>query len=282
MLLAFTGCTIEEVSKNEKDTITIVSDYLQPSDTVLFALIQDSLGITINIKQMSTDQLIGEIRNKRFDTGIDVVMMESAFDVNRLRRMNIFHPITTSELRNRWRDHNVIPIAINRYIRIAKFDSLSNDKDSPVKPHSYHLSKDELVVYLSFDFDYSDPVLATANIKRAKERHTTVKSDIWQCDELVVPKRYQEVASKDSLFQNFNWSDPITTTKYNVLTIGIVNQPPNFNQTIRFIRLLRSDNYLKPLIEKFRLSEIPVRSGSLKLDLEDQIQYFVRIEKLLR
>lgn len=282
-LFLLVGCSAENVPKNTKAHLTIASDYLEPSDTSLFSFISDSLDITLEIRKMSSDQLIGKIRNERFNTGIDLVMMRSSFDVNRLRRLNIFHPLTTAQLRNRWKDHNVIPLAIDRYVQVNKIDSLYNLNDSLVTPKTYQLIPDEeLVVYLSFGFDYSDPVLASASIKRAREKYTKSPSELWRCKELILLESALESTSKDSLFKQFNWKNPIETNAYNVLTIGIVNQAPNFKSAIPFIRLLKRNNFLTPLIKKVNASEIPVHSGSLKLELEDQIQYFVRIERLLR
>ncbi|MFZ9029059.1 MAG: hypothetical protein ACO2Z9_08585 [Crocinitomicaceae bacterium] len=282
-LLLLAGCSVDAVPKHTKAHLTIASDYLQPSDTSLFSFITDSLDITLEIRKMSSDQLIGKIRNERFNTGIDLVMMRSSFDVNRLRRQNIFHPLTTSQLRNRWKDHNVIPLAIDRYFLVSKIDSLYNLNDSVVTPKTYQLIPDEeLVVYLSFGFDYTDPVLASASIKKARKKYTKSRSELWRCNELILIESELESTSKDSLFRQFNWKDPIETDTYNVLTIGIVNQAPNFKSAIPFIRLLKRDNLINPLIEKVNASEIPIHSGSLKLELEDQIQYFVRIERLLR
>lgn len=282
-LFVFTGCSVETVPKNKKVHLTIASDYLQPSDTVLFSRLTDSLHLSLEIRKMSSDQLIGEVRNERFNTGIDLVMMRSAFDVNRLRRLNIFHPLTTSQLRNRWKDHNVIPLAIDPYVRINKIDSLFHLNDSLVKPKTYQMmSNEELVVFLSFDFDYSDPVLASGSIKKAKGIFTNSRMDLWRCNDLIMLESDWKVASRDSLFRQFNWNHPIETDTYNVLTIGIMNQAQNFKSAIPFIRLLRSENFINPLINKANASEIPVHSGSIKLELEDQIQYFVRIERLLR
>lgn len=282
-LFLLVGCSADNVPKNTKVHLTIASDYLQPSDTTLFSFISDSLNITLEIRKMSSDQLIGKIRNERFNTGIDLVMMRSSFDVNKLRRLDIFHPLTTAQLRNRWRDHNVIPLAIDRYVQINKIDSLYNLNDSLVAPKTYQLIPDEeLVVYLSFGFDYSDPVLASGSIKKVRGKYIKSRNELWRCNELILLESALESTSKDSLFNQFNWEKPLETNAYNVLTIGIVNQAPNFKSAIPFIRLLKSDDFLNPLIEKVNASEIPVHSGSLKLELEDRIQYFVRIERLLR
>jgi hypothetical protein len=282
-LLVLSGCAVDPVSSDTKAHLTIASDYLEPSDTLLFTQLTDSLGISLKIRKLSADQLIGEIRNNRFNTGIDLVMMQSAFDVNRLRRMNIFHPLTTSQLSNRWKDHNVIPLAIDRYVKVNKIDSLQNYNDSLVQMKTQQLiSNEELVVYLSYDFDYSDPVLASASIKQLKGAYTANRNELWRCNDLITLQSIQEVVKKDSLFKQFDLKNPIPTNKYNVRTIGIVNQASNYNTTIPFIRLLKSKNFLRPFITQMNVSEIPVHSGSIKLELEDQIQYFVRIERLLR
>ena len=283
LISLLSSCKVDKVPSSESVHLTIASDYLEASDTTLFTLCSDSLNITIEILKMSADQLIGETRNKGFNTGIDIVMMKSVFDVNRLRRLNVFHPLENTQLRNVWYDHNVIPLALDHFLLVDKSHSTSNAMDTISDPLTYQvLTNEELAVYLSFNFDYIDPILISASVNKAKESYTKNLRDLWQCNKLILLKSDYDMLSKDSLFRQFNWEKPITTSSYNALTVGILNQSPNYNKTLDFVNLMRGENFLNLLTHRVKLFEISSYSDSLQLNLKDRIQYFSRVEKILR
>lgn len=232
---------------------------------------------------MNADQLIGEIRNNRFNSGIDLIMMESPFDVNRINRLNIFHPLRSSEIRNRWKDYNVVPIAIDPYIIISKEDSLQHIVDSTgFKKTLLMFQEQDLIVYLSYDYLNTDPIVAAGKIREERHKYTYNRTQTWQVHEIITGKSEIHQFEKDSLYRNFKWSNKSETGRYNVYTIGILNQPEHYQKAINFIRLFRQNSFLRPFLNKLNLEEITIHHGSSKLVLEDQIQYFTQIERALR
>lgn len=262
--------------------ITIASDFLSPSDSLIFKGISDSLGCDLIIQKMTADQLIGEIRNKRFNSGIDLIMMRSPYDVNRLNRINIFQSLSSDNIRNRWKDYDVIPLAVDPFVKVQKIDSIQF-MDSIRRDKTLCLfGEEDLVVYLSFAYQNTDPVVAAGKIRDERNKYLLDSRQLWNTQEILVPKSRFEEYRKDSTFKMFDWKQHEILDAYNVITIGVLNQAENYPEALTFIKMLRQAEYLNPLLEHEKLNNIEVHNGSMKLLLEDQIQYFKQIERALR
>lgn len=277
------SCNTDSVEKEKYPTLTIASDYLTQKDSQLFRKITDSLHCKLVIRKMNADQLIGEIRNNRFSSGIDLVMMESPYDVNRLNRLNIYQPLRSSDLRNRWKDYNVVPLAIDPFVSVKKPDSLMYINDSIQYRKTLFLADEEdLYVYLSFNYQNLDHISASGMIRDTKGQFTLEVMDLWKTNEIIAYNSQLKAVQRDSSYRHFNWIRTSRTERYNVYTIGILNQSEHYSDAIQFIRLLKQRDNLNSFVTSLNLEKIDVKKGSSKLILEDQIQYFTRIERILR
>lgn len=262
--------------------ITIASDFLSPSDSLIFKSISDSLGCNLIIQKMTADQLIGEIRNKRFNSDIDLIMMRSPYDVNRLNRIDIFQTLSSDNIRNRWKDYDVIPLAVDPFVKVQKIDSIQF-MDSVLREKTLCLfGEEDLVVYLSFTYQNTDPIVAAGKVRNERNTYSRDPKQPWSFQEIIVPQSKFDTYRKDSTFKMFNWNQHEVLDAYNVITIGVLNQAENYPEALAFIKLLRQEEQLKHLIEQKNLERIEVHNGSMKLLLEDQIQYFKQIERALR
>lgn len=232
---------------------------------------------------MNVDQLIGQIRNNRFNSGIDLIMVKSPYDVNRLRRINLFQPLSSNDIRNRWKDYNVVPIAIDPFIQVSKNDSLLFGPDSLNKANILCLfDVEDLVVLLSFNYQNTDPVVALGEIRAERAKYTFSDQSLWNINKVILTQRELNNYKEDSLFRNFNWSTLEKLPAYNGYTIGLLNQPENYPAAIAFVKMMKQHEYAAPFLDTYGLEEISIHSGSTKLQLEDQIQYFTQIERALR
>ncbi len=92
-LFLIASCNQEEKTVDTVKRLVIASDYLEEEDTALFELFCAKHDIQVRIVNMSADRMIGHFRNRKYDNGIDLIMLRSLYDVNRLTRHDLFHPI---------------------------------------------------------------------------------------------------------------------------------------------------------------------------------------------
>lgn len=279
----FAGCQIEDAPELGQSTIKIASDYLESVDTIMFADIADSLHCRIEIINMNADQLIGEVRNKRFNTELDLIMMRSVYDVNRLKRQHVFHHLRSSELRNRWTDYDVVPFSIDPFAEVPRIDSLYYLPDSLGSGKTLiMIPQEDLITYLSYEYNHSDPIVITGRIKNEKDKFTRNVANQFQIKSAVVHQSDLNELMKDSVLSFMDWNKVQVLERYDVYTVGLMNQTENYHQSIEFIRLLRKEQFLEAFMDNKRSLPLPVNDGSLKLELEGNIQYFTQIERVLR
>ena len=261
-LLLFASCTIETAKPSTTKELIIASDYLQAKDTLLFKEFAKKNSVHISIYTLSADKIVGTIRNKEANSGIDVVMLKSLSDVSRLDKREIIQNIDlTDDLSHEainfssWK-YNYVAFGIDPFI--IAFDTKYDNK---VKMYN-DLTQFNYINAL--DENQHPPMLSPILKKLNK-----VKGSQWiqnylnhavskpiSGDSLLNDSLFSRLPIlttlsdfkyfKDStIYKNKSFLLPnerSTGTFYNTRSIAIVDQAANYTVAIDFIKFCTEEN----------------------------------------
>ena len=105
-VLQLNSCSIEEARNKKNRKLVVLSDYLEPQDSIIFKSFKRQQDIDIEIIHLSTDKMIGLTRNKKYTADADIIMVKSMYDVHRLSQQSILQQIVfTDELSDKQRKY---------------------------------------------------------------------------------------------------------------------------------------------------------------------------------
>ncbi|MCH2231269.1 MAG: hypothetical protein MK105_13075 [Crocinitomicaceae bacterium] len=251
-----TSCSIETAKPSSKKKLVIASDYLTSKDTVLFTKFIKQSGVQLSIFNMSTDRIIGTIRNTEANSGIDVLMVKSLYDVSRLNKRDILQNLNFSETLPMeaqtyasWK-YNYVGIGIDPYI--IAFDLRKNNNsrmynDLTLNRYLNGIENDHFPPLLA-------PVLKKLNkakgnkwIKRYLENgiQLPTKMDSLQNDTTYIKlplictmSFFKEQKDSLPILKNRSYLLPNERTTgifYNVRSISLVDQAENFTTAKEFL-----------------------------------------------
>lgn len=100
LLLGFTSCRLETATPPSKKELIVVSDFLNPSDSVLFTDFEREHGVDVQLHIMSMDLIVSTLKSKGLNAGIDLILPKNLYDLNRLHKAKVVHPIQTNQFNN--------------------------------------------------------------------------------------------------------------------------------------------------------------------------------------
>ncbi|MDG1147224.1 MAG: hypothetical protein P8N52_02850 [Crocinitomicaceae bacterium] len=304
LLLTLAACSIETAKTPPQRKLIIASDYLQAKDTLLFHRFAKENAVHISIETMSADSLIERIRTKQANSGIDVVVLESLYDVTRLDKRGLFHPIdlrakTPEAIHYSSLSYNYIGFGIDPYI-------IAHEQNNSYTIKTYndltHFN------YVSALAQKHAPILLAPILKNLTEEQKGqwIKQYTKHAISKPIPR---DSLLNDSLFNRL----PILTTQsnfklnkvsnstyksktllfpkktakdcyYNLRSLAVISQASNYTTAISFIDFCTTKKVNLALNEVLNTSSIYSNQYGIKQEdspIEKQIPLYSNIELLL-
>jgi hypothetical protein len=300
--ISISGCYVRNASPEKDQTLVIASDYLSESDTVFFKDFSKDNNVRVIIKPIDANSLIGEIRNKEYNHGIDLVMMKSLHSVYNLNRIEMFHNV--DHMNNAFEKHrqfvsresNFIGFGIDPFVCATRSDTsllIRNYNDLKSTPFVNYLNEEDLIVMLAPLMTKMNKVKSYDWIK-AFNQSRNEHADLNRTTARSVPalltsySRYQTEITSDSIlskYTNFTYPNVNSTGSFfDVRTMCIAQQAQHFTTATDFIRY-----YLKPgknVALNKKINTLPVGKEQISIKLyransENLIQYFMMIQRIL-
>lgn len=299
LALVLNSCEIESVKPSRIKHLVIASDYLTPSDTVIFRNFSKQKNIEVKILNMSPDKIIGEFKNKNFNTGIDVIMLKSMTDVLDFNKKDILHPLkknihfNENQLGYSSEEYNYIGFGYDPFIIASQQKSprtIRMYNDLTRHKFSTDLSNKELIPMLA-------PILEKmkkpdAN-KWVKKFFMSSKRDSIYSDSII---KTLPILTYYSTFKDQNnqeqFKDRVcvfpntksTGTFYNLRTFAIAIQAENFEQALTFTDYfseLNANSFLNKELNTIGITSNEVGFRKYYYKTEDMISYYLTAERLL-
>ena len=251
-LVIITSCRIETAKPSSKRQLIIASDYLTVGDSVLFKDFAKKSKVKVRIVPMETDKIIGTIRNNGANSEIDLIMVKSLYNVYKLDKREILHPINYSEklppeiLAISSRKYHFVGYGIDPYvfaIEPGQHNAVKTYADLTQFEFINSLEKSEIAPMLSPVLRKMQKVQANKWIMQFMNKSIFPKE---LTDSLVVGKtilttysNFHERAKSDSLFIGKSIIFPnkrTTGTFYSIRTFCIVDQAQNYTEADALIK----------------------------------------------
>lgn len=295
----FYGCEIETAAPNKYKELIIASDYLNSADTVIFKNFTKRTSIKVKIINHKPSKLIGIFRSKKYNSGIDIILLKSMTDVLDFNKKNIFHPLKQNI--HYQSDHanyssekfNYIGIGYDPYV-IAVAENQPNGlrmyNDLTRHHFETNLTQRELIPMFA-------PILSKKNRADAnnwvKKFFDHSKQDSLFTDSLrrtlPILTNYSTCYNKETrpIFKNKRIVFPNTKstgTFYNLRTICIAKQAENYDESLTFINYFLTNKNNQAINSK--LNTLSIHSNEIGfrkyyMNSEKMSQYFLTIERLL-
>ena len=302
LLLTITGCYIETAIPEKKKELVVVSDFLEAKDTVFFSDFAKKENVRVVIKTMNAKSIIDTVHNEKYNNGIDVIMMKSLYSVYRLHQNDIFHSV--GEIADQLdkiepffsTKYNYVGIGMDPYIIVSNPDTnvvLRTYSELKTTKFISTLNNDALIPMLAPIMSKLNKVDSYSWIKAFSKKlsyfkniNATLSSSIPVA--LTSYSSYSSNFKTDSILKKYstvNYPNQRTSgTFYNLRTICIIDQAPNYSIAKKFIY-----HYTKPT-ENRQLNEhlntIPVAEYTaqfdrFKINSTELVQYYSMIQRIL-
>ena len=299
LLITVASCRIETAKPVVKKQLVIASDYLRESDTVLFKNFSKKTNTRITILPLNKSKIIGEFRNNKYNTGIDLFMMKSLYDVHELQKRKIFQPLKLSvNLNEKYLDfsseqYDYFGFGYDPYVVAYPQNARPTIKMyNDLKRHKYIKDLDDAELI---------PMIAPILGKMKKtDAHLWIErmyghnyADSLLSDSLIL---HMPVLTSYSNFQNNREemlyknktvlmpNNKSTGTFYNLRTITIAFQAENYNEALAFIDFyLEEENNLSLNKALHTVAINSSESGFRKyyVHSEEMLKYYLLIERSL-
>ena len=304
LLLTLASCSLETAKTPTHSKLVIASDYLEAKDTLLFLLFSTKNAVHISIETMSTDSLIERIRTKQANSAIDLVMLESLYDVTRLDKRGVFHPIdlvikTAPEAASYSSvKYNYIGFGMDPYIIAYEPIGRHEIKTYNDLTHFNHintLGRNHSPTFLAPILKNLSEVKQRKWVKRYTEHAiskaipgdsilndslfkllpvlTTLSDFEWNKDSILMYK------TKALLFPNKQGKG----TYYNLRSIAVISQASNYTTALDFIHFCTTEKANVKLNEALNTYSIYLNQHDFKQDstsAEELIPYYSTIDLL--
>ncbi len=296
LLFVVQSCKLETAKASSQRELIILSDYLQASDTILFRSFSKEKKVTIRIKNMRTEKIIGLIRNEGFAIEGDVIMLERLTDVYKmskgslLQRLNFIDDLSSEQQKLSSQLYGFIGYGIDPFIvantkkrtvqvyndlLTASFVSQLDEKETVMmlSPIMHKLKKVDANVWIK---TFSDSLLPSSVLRDTSKSYPilTLYSDFS--------------SNRDSLLNYSNRflsypNSKSTGTFFNLRSIAIVNQAQNYIPAKEFIHycLEEKNNYrINNYLNTFPIEQTIFRKYTISQ--EKLVEYNQFVKRLLR
>lgn len=299
-LVLITSCRIETAKPSSKRQLIIASDYLTEKDSVLFKDFSKKSNVKVRIVSMETDKIIGTIRNNGTNSEIDLIMVKSLYDVYKLDKREILHPINYSDelsseiLAISSRKYHFAGFGIDPYVfavEPGQHDVIKTYADLTRFEFINTLDRNEIAPMLS-------PVLRKMQKAQANQwiMQFMNKSIFTEelTDSLVVGKtilttysNFHNRVKSDSLFMGKSIIFPnkrTTGTFYSIRTFCIVDQAQNYTEADAFIKFYSEPKNNKAINRSMRTISVYSEESKFRkhaVPAEKLFAYYGMVERVL-
>ncbi len=293
--LGMTSCTIETAQPIKSQTLVIASDFLYAEDTLFFKSFVEKNDIRLVIRHLSTDQIIDEVQEKGYNSGIDMVLAQNMQTPIKLNKSGVLQDMieqtTAIKSQNIYISykHNFIGIGLDPFVFKYTWDSLREIQyyqDLSRYPTYHTLSESDKLSFLS-------PIRKER--KRAKTYEWIKKwvnqtalrplNGPWNDSAQVVLCKYSQLETfKDSIWENyavdyFYPNENRAGVYFDVVNLSIVHQAEHFPVAQKFLAHCQNSGYNATLNEE--LNRFPIYDY-LKARTEGPKFYPAHIDELLQ
>lgn len=296
-----TSCSIDTASAPKDKVLVIASDYLFEKDTLLFSSFVKEQKVAIKILHISTDKIIGNIRNTGSNSGIDVVMVKSVYDIFKLNKRDILHNIRLDELDSKEKikyssaTYNYFAFGIDPYV-------VFNANVNPFKVKTYNdltnhqflneLEEREITPFLSPVMHKMKRVQANNWMKKFLNNSRKI-SESTDSMKLYAPilttlSCYHQRLKSDTIYFNRSISYPnkkSTGSFYNLRTFGIIKQAENYMSAKNFISFCLTSKNNSVINSKIGTISIhPSKNDFRKYStsIEKLIEQYILVDRVVR
>lgn len=301
VLLFVSSCTLEDAESPQEKELIIASDYLQEKDSTLFKSFSKKHSVRIRILSMDAAQIKQRLSERGVNSGIDLIIIKSMYDVHKIHRKNLIQAIDFSfeladseQKYSSWKydyigfgvDPYVIaynsqsPNSIKTYNDLTRFDYLNT------------LSYGDQVTILAPTVHKMQKVNANKWIKKYTKHRIEPKNQsdslLSNLPTLTTHSSYQRNKDSSALYRNKNILMPnrnSTGTFYNTRTICIVNQAENYVTAKSFSIFYLEKKRNIELNNKLKTLSIYSSSNKFRryaTSTEDLLPYFIMVERVLK
>ena len=298
------GCYVESAKPMEDKQLVIVSDYLNAEDTLLFENFKEKHNVDVIIRSMTANELIGYMRNARHNSGLDIIMMKSLYDVLHLQKQDVLHQFGANEKMFNLdtsfisTNYNFAGIGFDPFMTYRAIDTalvIKNVKELAQVEHYSSLSeKSKIVLFSELRRKVGRATFYSWGKNWVPKGHDIElgKVDSLTNPGLPVVGLYSNLQSIDSLTQNkvissFLYDDE-ERNPYNLRTICIINQSEHYTLARKFITFYRNPGHNDDLSLKlqiiplfFELSERTFNFTPNTVNPEKQMQYYTITERII-
>ena len=292
------GCKLENAKPKPKKELIIVSDYLEAKDSILFSKFASKNDVRVIVKYMKVNNVIGSFRNNKYGVGIDILMMKSLYNVNRLSKNGYFQSISnlsqklTSISSFVSLKYNYIGFGIDPYVFAYNPDTtLSIRTYGDLKSHLFvtDLSDKQLIPMLAPVLAKMDKVQSFNWIKTFRKHQLNItKRNIdtaMVC--LTTLSSFKQNTNTDSLYLKFREvhypNGNSKGTFYDLRTFAIVDQAENYSLAKDFILFFMKQENSNTLCSKLSIISANETNKPFRLykdKSEKLLQYYNSIQRI--
>jgi hypothetical protein len=291
------SCHIEQAKPIERETLTISSDYLEEGDTLLFTSFVKKYNVRLIIRSMSTDAVIGLMRNADYNSGLDLILSKSSHSAFRLSKQHVFQPLNKQDEKLivehdfiSWK-YDYVALGLDPYVIHYASDTAITARtyqDLFKYPHYHTLDHDDLLCFMS-------PLRHEKNqVDTYKWAERWYKLTVKSPENGPISDSISATLSRYSQIDDPNdgviyYPDGLRSgCYYDLLTMGIVKQAENYLTAKKFISYYSNPGHNSTINEKlhtFPLYDyLPFRGDKFVLNpvsSETLLQYHGIIDRII-
>lgn len=296
--LCFLGCEVPNAEKSASKRLVIVSDYLHSKDTILFKGFSKVTNIRVRIVHKQADDIMGKLRNEPYNSGYDIIILNSLYDVNRFSKSTLLHPLEDlpnlpiEDYIHSSSKYNYIGFGLDPYTISYNPDSTFKHRTySDLKNHDFVSTMDDrlMIPMLASLMSKLNKVKVYNWLKEFNSHRKTKLNDTKSINAfLTVHSQLESEKGKNEKLESLTVEHFPNAARdgvfYNLKTFCIVSHAENIFEAQSFIRyylLPKNNGKLCERLNVFPASEIHNDVRFYKLKSEKLIQYYSMTERIL-
>lgn len=296
LLLGLPSCQLETAKSPSKKELIVVSDFLAPGDSVLFSDFEREHNVDVKLYIMSMDLILSTLKSKVLNAGIDLILAKNLYDVNRLYKAGVVHPIKMNQFEHRPSikfssdKYHFIGYGIDPYVFMQNqrvrfmfrtYNELTNHR------FNSSLTQKESTQLLAPIFKKLSTVEANQWIKRFNQRKTDIHLPADSINDsiplLTLQSSFVQFPELKSNYGIRSYPNQRSSGSfYNVRTFVIVDQAENYTTATQCIDYFLGEKQNKKLNRSLGTNSIYSYSDELRLYNEAPealIPYYQQVDR---
>lgn len=294
-VIVLSNCSVPVATTEKNATLVIGTDQVNPSDSAFFARFGKKKGITIELRQLSADELLKEFKQSKYNTGIDVIIMHHLYDMRKVKRAHILQKVPKENLPKHFihgTSNTFFGIGIDPFICVSRsdtnvsvnvYDDLAflhyvDRLPKTAAPHFFAPFEQRMVRGKSFERIENIVKREVPDRKYLNDSVTVI---------LTTQSRFRQ-QSEDSTWSDFGTvhypNSSTSGTFHDVLTFGIVAQSSHYELALELLDWLtdRGNNARFNKLRDYDSFRNTPNYTPYRGNPEELLQYHTMIERMLR